>query len=211
MRRLVSSVREMNYGIRRKKFRHGSIPSVFTIRSQDCQTTTYHAANHFSNDLQWDPDPFSLQGMFNITDVDDIMALSHQRPKWSMGERSGDLTGHCNMLTSWMCKMFWVCLTVCGRALLCWKIPTLCCCKYGTTTGSTIPSRQQNAFNRAACGLFLTVLSQTLVPVAFLGKRPYFRPERNLLRDEVVRKRSYRGVVLCGMPDLDRSATFPVC
>ena len=36
-----------------------------------------HAANQFSNDLQWDPDPFSLQGTFKITDVVDIMALSH--------------------------------------------------------------------------------------------------------------------------------------
>ena len=45
------------------------------------------------------------------------------RPKWShkcsMGERSGDLAGHCNTLTLWMRKMFWVCLTVCGRALSC--------------------------------------------------------------------------------------------
>ena len=61
-------------GIRRKKFGHGSIPSVPTIRSQDCQTTTSHAANQFSNDLQWDPDPFSLQGTFKITDVVDALA-----------------------------------------------------------------------------------------------------------------------------------------
>ena len=60
--------------------------------------------------------------------------------------------------------------------------------------------------------LFLTVLSQILMPVAFLGKRPNFRLERNLLRrDEVVRKRSSRGVVLRGLPDLGRSATFTVC
>ena len=54
------------------------------------------------------------------------------RPKWShkcsMGERSGDLAGPCNTLTLWTRKMFWVCLAVCGRALSCWKIPTLCCC-----------------------------------------------------------------------------------
>ena len=60
-----------------------------------------------------------------------------------------------------------------------------------------------DAFNQAACSLFLTVLSQTLVPIAFLGKRPIFRLERNLLRrDEVVRKRSSCGVVLRGLPDL---------
>ena len=135
-----------------------------------------------------------------------------------MGERSGDLASNCNTLMLWMRKMFWVCLAVCGRALSCWKIPTLCCCKYGTTTGSIIPSRQRNAkvgttrFNRAACSLFLTVISQTLVTEAFLSKRANFRLERNLLRrDEVVRKRSYRGVVLRGLPDLGRSTTFPVC
>ena len=135
-----------------------------------------------------------------------------------MGERSGDLAGHCDTLTLWMRKMFWVCLAVCGRALPCWKIPTLCCCKYGTTTGSIIASSQRNAnygrhaVNRAACSLFLTVLSQTLVPAAFLCKRPNFRLERNLLHpDEVVRKRSSRGVVLRGLPDLGQSATFPVC
>ena len=50
---------------------------VPTISNQDCQTTTSHAANQFSNDLQCDPDPFSLQGKFKITDVVDIMALSH--------------------------------------------------------------------------------------------------------------------------------------
>ena len=49
----------------------------YVIRSQDCQTTTSHAANQFSNDLQCDPDPFSLQGTFKITDVVDIMVLSH--------------------------------------------------------------------------------------------------------------------------------------
>ena len=108
-----------------------------------------------------------------------------------MGERSGDLAGHSKTLTLWMRKMFWVCLAVCGRALSCWKIPTLCCCKYGTTTGSIIPSRQRNAnvgtarFQSSGVSLFL---SQTLVPVAFLSKRPNFRLERNLLRgDEVVR------------------------
>ena len=136
-----------------------------------------------------------------------------------MGERSGDLAGHSKTLTLWMCKMFWESLAVCGRALSCWKIPTLCCCKYGTTTGSIIPSRQRNAnvggrhaFNRALCSLFLTVLLQTLVAVAFLSKRPNFRLERNLLRrDEVVRKRSSRDMVLRCLPDLGRSATFPVC
>ena len=90
--------------------------------------------------------------------------------------------------------MFWVCLAMCGRALSCWKIQTLCCCKYGTTTGSTIhvsgmPTYGRYASNRAVCSLFLTVLSQTLAPVAFLSKRPNVRLERNLLRrDEVVRK-----------------------
>ena len=64
-------------GVRRKNSGHGSIPSVPTIRSQDLQTMTFHAANQFFNDLQWDPDPFSLQAMFKITDVVDIMALYH--------------------------------------------------------------------------------------------------------------------------------------
>ena len=133
-----------------------------------------------------------------------------------MGERSGNLAGHCNTLTLWMHNMFWVCLAVCGRASSCWKIATLCCCKYGTTIGSIIPSRQRNAnvhaFNRAVCSLFLTVLSQALVPEAFLSKRPNFRIEGNLLRrDEVVRKRSSRSAVLRGLPDIGRSATFPLC
>ena len=124
---------------------------------------------------------------------------------------NGDLAGHCSTLTLWMRNMYWVCLAECGRALSCWKIPTLCCCKYGTT-GSIIPSRQgRHAFSRAAYSLFLTVLSQTLVPVAFLSKRPNFRLERNLLhRDEVMGKRSSGGVVLRGLPDLGRSVTFPV-
>ena len=134
------------------------------------------------------------------------MVPSHLTCKWSqkcsMGERSSALASYCNTLTLWMRKMFWVCLAVCGQALQCWKIPTLCCCKYGTTTGSIILSRQRNAtigtahFSQASCSLFLTVLSQALVPVAFLSKRPNFRPERNLLRwDEVVRKQSSRGIV----------------
>ena len=101
------------------------------------------------------------------------------QPKWShrcsLGERSGDLAGHCNTLTLWMHKIFWVCLAVCWQALLFWKISTLCCWEYCTTTGSIIPSHQRNAnvgtyaFNRAACSLFLTVLLQTLVPVVFLS------------------------------------------
>ena len=144
----------------------------------------------------WDPNPFSFQGTFKITDVVDIMALSH-------------LT----TLMLWMHKMFWVCLVVFGRALSCRKIPSLCCCKYGTTTGSIIPSRQRNAnaFNRAAYSLFLTVSSQTLAPVAFLSKGPNFRLERNLLRRDEVRKRSSRSVVLRRLPDLGRSATFQIC
>ena len=115
--------------------------------------------------------------------------------------RSGDLAGHCNTLTLWMHKMSWVWLAVCGWALSCWKIPMLCCCKYRTTTGSIISSSQRNAnvgtaqFNPAARSLFLTVLSQTLVPVAFLSK-PNFRLERNLLRRDEVRKRSSRGIFL---------------
>ena len=72
-----------------------------------------------------------------------------RRPKWShkcpMGVKSGDLAGYCNTLTLWMRKMLWVCLAVCRRALSCWKIQTLCCCKYGTTTRSIIPSRLRNA------------------------------------------------------------------
>ena len=49
----------------------------------------------------------------------------------------------------------------------------------------------RHAFNRSACSLYPTVLSQTLVSVAFLSKRPNFRLERNLSRrDEVLRKRS---------------------
>ena len=63
----------------------------------------------------------------------------------SIGERSSDLAGRCNTLTLWMRKMFWVCLAVCGRASSCWKVSTLCCCKYGTTTDTIIPSRQRNA------------------------------------------------------------------
>jgi hypothetical protein len=58
-----------------------------------------------------------------------------------MGERFGYLAGHCNTLTLWMRKMFWVCLAVCGRCVLsCRKIPKLRCCKYGTTTDSRISS-----------------------------------------------------------------------
>ena len=56
--------------------------------------------------------------------------------------------------------------------------------------------RLDNSVTSEACSLFLTVLSQTLVPEAFLSKRPNFRLERILLRrDEVVRKRSSRGAV----------------
>ena len=40
------------------------------------QRRLMNAANQFSNDLQWDPNPFSLQGTFKITDVVDIMTLS---------------------------------------------------------------------------------------------------------------------------------------
>ena len=112
-----------------------------------------------------------------------------------MGESSSDLAGHCNTLTLWMRKTFWVCLAVCVRALSCWKSQ-----RYVVANTVQQPS------------LFLTVLLQTVVPVAFLRKRHNFRLERNLLRrDEVVRKRSSRGVVLRGLPDLNRSATFPVC
>ena len=56
------------------------------------------------------------------------------------------------------------------------------------------------------------LLCQSVHSCAFLSKRPNFRLQRNLLhRDEVVRKRSSRGVVLRRLPDLGRSATFPVC
>ena len=41
------------------------------------KTMTSDAANQFSNDTQWDPDAFRFQGTFKITDVVDIMALSH--------------------------------------------------------------------------------------------------------------------------------------
>ena len=123
-----------------------------------------------------------------------------------MGERSSDLAGHCNALT-------YGCVKCSGYASQCvdghYHIEnSKCCCKYGTTTGSIIPSRQRNvrrrhAFNRAACSLFLTEMSQTLVPVAFLSKRPNLQLKRNLLlRDEVA---------LRGVPDLGQSATFPVC
>jgi hypothetical protein len=101
---------------------------VPTIRNQHCQTTTSHAANQFSNDLQWDPDPFSLQGKLKIMDFVDVMALSFDDlsglKSAQLEKRACDLTGHCNTLTLWMRKMFWVCLTVYGRALSCWKIPT---------------------------------------------------------------------------------------
>ena len=50
------------------------------------------------------------------------------------------------------------------------------------------------------------------MPVAFLSKRPNFRLERNSLRrDEVVRKRSFRGAVLRGLPDLGRSQFAEIC
>ena len=81
-----------------------------------------------------------------------------------------------------------------GRALSCRKIATLCCCKYGTTTGSIIPSRQRNANVGMARFQSSGVLPIPECPVAnsfnssFLSKRPNFRLERNLLRrDEVVR------------------------
>ena len=61
------------WGVRRKN----SDTAQYLVCPQYCQTTTSHAAKQFSNDLQWDPDPFSLQGTFKITDVVDIMALSH--------------------------------------------------------------------------------------------------------------------------------------
>ena len=68
--------------------------------------------------------------------------------------------------------------------------------------------RRDGTLSVERCSLFLTVLSQTLVPIAVPSKRPNFRLERNLLRrDEVVRKRSSRGVVLRGLPDMGRSAT----
>ena len=50
---------------------------------------------------------------------------------------------------------------------------------------------------------FLTVLSQTLVPVAFLRKRPNVRLERNLLHQDEV--------VINGLPYLSQSMTLPVC
>ena len=80
------------------------------------------------------------------------------------------------------------------------------------TSAECHPTSGRYPFNRAACNLFLTVLSQTLVPVAFLSKQRNFRLERNLLRrDKVVRKPSSCGVVLRGLSDLGRSAMFPVC
>ena len=47
-----------------------------TICSQDCQTTMSHAANQFSNDLQWDPTPIHLARHVQGMDVVDIVALS---------------------------------------------------------------------------------------------------------------------------------------
>ena len=43
--------------------------------------------------------------------------------------------------------------------------------------------RRDDTFSiKEAGSLFLTVLSQTLMPVAFLSKQPNFQLERNLLR-----------------------------
>ena len=84
------------------------------------------------------------------------------------------------------------------------KILTLCCCKYGTTTGSIIPSRQRNANEGTARFQSSGVWPFPDCPVAnsCLSKPPKFRLERNLLRrDEVFRKRSSRGVVLLGLPN----------
>ena len=78
----------------------------------------------------------------------------------------------------------------------------------------TVSQRQQNAnvgTARFQSSLFLTLLSQTLVPGAFLSNQPNFQLERNLLRqDEAVIKRSSSGGVLRGLPDLGKSVTFPV-
>ena len=62
--------------------------------------------------------------------------------------------------------------------------------------------RRRHAFNRAASSLFLTVLSQTLVPVAFLSKRPNYRLERNLLRE---------GEVVFSENDLPAACFYAVC
>ena len=73
--------------------------------------------------------------------------------------------------------------------------PNVMFCKYGTTTGSIIPSRQRNANVRGACFQSSGVYPIPDCPVAnscassIPQQRPNFRLERNLLhRDEVVRK-----------------------
>ena len=54
-----------------------------------------------------------------------------------MGKRSCDLAGHCNTLTFWMRKMFWVCLAMCGRVLS-WKIPTLLQIRYNNRLDNSV-------------------------------------------------------------------------
>ena len=136
-----------------------------------------------------------------------------------MGERSGDLAGHCNTLTLWMRKMFWFASQCMDGHYHVGKSQ-----RY--VVANTLQQQARNSVTSAECQRrdgplsierriaysIPDCLSQTLVPVAFLSKRPNFRLERNLLRrDEVVRKRSSCGVVLRGLPNLGRSATFPVC
>ena len=131
-----------------------------------------------------------------------------------MGERSSDLAGHCNTLTLWMGKMprtVWTGLIMLENPNI-----MLLQIRYNNRFDNSVTSVECQhgdvPFNQAAYSLFLTVLSQTLLPIAFLGKRPIFQLERNLLRrDEVVRKHFSRGVVLRGLPDLGWSGTFPVC
>ena len=114
MRCLVSSVREMNKGVRRKnsetpKYMYLLCPpfAAKTARQRrlmlqisflmSCNGILTHSA---CNARSRSP---MLTSWCSLT----------LRPKWShkcsMGERSGDLAGHCNALTLWSHKMFWVC------------------------------------------------------------------------------------------------------
>ena len=69
----------MNEGVTHKNSDTGKyiVCPPFPAKTARQIETTSHAANQFSNEMQWNPDPFSLQGTFKITDVVHIMALSH--------------------------------------------------------------------------------------------------------------------------------------
>ena len=148
LRRLVSGVLEMNQGVMRKNLDSAQYLvcppfAAKTARQRRlilqisflmiCNGILTHSASKARSRSR-------MLLTYGALSPDDLSGPN----KCLMGERSNDLAGHCNTLTFWMRKMFWVHLAVCGRALSCCKILTLCFCKYGTT-GSIIPSRQRNA------------------------------------------------------------------